>query len=192
MKKTRVLLLALAAGLLVCSSASADIAVTWSPAYCLTIGLGGEGQLSIYADILQAEAVTGWGLDLYYNEAVATVTDITYGPLWSEVGHDPTAQDALDGVDYNMAAITLFPDNPAGVFGHVLLATLTFTGVGDGTTQLLLGAHNPPDLNEGFAKNPPPTGAFIPFTATEGCIYVPEPSTLALLGLGVLGLIRRR
>ncbi|MBM4095117.1 MAG: PEP-CTERM sorting domain-containing protein [Planctomycetes bacterium] len=193
MKKTRVLLLAVVAGLMACSAASADIAVYWDPAACLTLFPGGEGELSLYANVPTQEAIVGWGLDLYYNEAVTTVVDIVYGPLWSEVGHDPTAQDVLDGVDYNMAAITVAPPpGTVGVSGVVLLATLTFQGLTPGLTSLVLGAHNPPDLNEGFADDPPP-GGFVPWTQTEGCIIViPEPGTLALLGLGILGLIRRR
>jgi len=149
---------------------SPDISVTWSPSSCLTIEVGEDVQLSIYADIPEAEGIVAWGLDLYYNEAVTAVTDITYGPLWAEILHDPTAQDLLDGVDYNMGAMCWYPP-PNGIWGNVLLATLTFTGNGVGTTQLVLGAHNPPDLLEGFAANPPPV-AFIPFTATEGCITV--------------------
>lgn len=190
MKIIKVLSLTLALGLFVCSSAPADIVVSWDPAVEVIPGVGLQGSLSIYADIPEDDAIVAWGLDLYYDEAIASVNSIVYGPLWSEVSHDPTAQDVLDGVDFDMAAMGFFP--PAGVSGNVLLATLTFDALAVGETWLSLQAHAL-DLSEGFAKNPPPTGAFVPFTDLPGKIVVlPEPATLALLGFAGLALIRRR
>jgi len=189
MKIMKALCLALAIGLMVCSSAPASIVVSWDPAVQYIPGVGLQGSLNIYADVPEDDAIVAWGLDLYYDEAIASVSSITYGPLWSEVSHDPTAEDLADGVDYNMAAIGLFP--PGGTSGHLLLAALTFDGLALGETWLNLGAH-PLDLSEGFAKNPPPS-AFIDFTAEPGKIVVtPEPTTLALLGFVCLALIRRR
>jgi hypothetical protein len=194
MKIMKAFSLALAIGLLVCSSAPASvpIEVTWDPATCRIIdGIGLQGSLSIYADVPTDTPIVAWGLDLYFDEAIVSVSSITYGADWSEVSHDPTAQDLIDGVDYNMAAISLFP--PGGLAGHVLLANLTFTGLAIGDTDLVLGAHNPPDLSEGFAQSPPPSGVFVPFNAAIGCIeVVPEPATLFLLGFAGLAVIRRR
>jgi hypothetical protein len=188
MKMTKLLCVAL--GLLVSTPALGNIMLTWDPPEC-AVPVGGFVDLSIYANIPEADAVISWGLDLYFNEAVVAVSNVAYGPLWYEFyAPTPDPDDPLN-VDLNFAATCLYP--PAGVWGaSVLLATITFA-VDPGLvecTHLVLGAHQPPDQNEGFLRNPPPTCFFVPFEATEGCI-IPEPASLALLGLGLL-LVRRR
>lgn len=188
MKMMRGMCIALLAGLVLTGAASAGvIQLSWAP-YQPTDPVGQAGDWMLWANIAQADAVVGWGLDLY--ASVPVVVD-AYGPAWSDIYAAPEAGVALD-----FAAIGTFA--PVGVYGsQVLLAALTFDGVTDPYAQTNLGAHDvygphfvgepagPIDLNEGFAANPPPTGAHVNWV-------IPEPSTLALLGFGILGLIRRR
>jgi hypothetical protein len=168
----------LLAGLLLTSTALADpiqlspIAVSWAPTAAPDVWV-------LEATIPAAEAVIGWGLDLY-----TPATVVSYGSLWSEIGAaTPDPDDA--SVALNFAAIGTFP--PGSVFGaNVPLATIQFATAITPTWQLV-GAHLN-DLNEGFAVDPLliPTG----YARTAG--VTPEPATLALLGLGALALLRRR
>ena len=146
-----------------------------------THGLGGgQFTVDIVADITDV-SVFGWGLDLDFSTSgIVQLDSITLGPLWDEPGSTGDG-DGLAGA--------AFPDSVSGL--DLLLATLTFTPLALGETDLILSHDNPPDLTEGFPLDP--TGFEEDETFNLGHItIVPEPATLALLFLSGLVAVRRR
>lgn len=166
-------------GLLV-GSAAGGIVVRIDPSY-QEVNLTARPwvECRILADIPEAEAIVGWGLDLTLDGAsVSLVAPVGIGPIWDAV-YTPDG-DELGGL--------AFPDP---VWGEgVLLATITVNPEALGITQLLLSDDNPLDLTEGFALA---GSGFAEVTYILGQIEViPEPATLFLLLVGGVALIRRR
>ena len=166
---------AVAAFLLAAAVASANVTVRFEPA-SLTVDPGTIFSVAIVADIPQP--VVGWGLDLtIQNPAIVSVHAApSIGPPWVSA-YAPDG-DGLAGL--------AFPSSVSGI--GVVLATISLSADAVGDTELWISV-TPGDLTEGFALDP--TG-FDTFTVVPGHVKVPEPSTIALLGLAALGVAFRR
>jgi len=162
-------------------AAWADIDVFFSPQDSVIAAPGFTTTVDIVADIPEADAVVGWGLDVsIVNTLIATLTNVAI----EEVVWD--AAFAPDGDD--LAALAPAPDSVWGT--GIVLATLTFTGQSAGVTGIALGA-TPGDNTEGFALDPG-VGGFATANYGTGTVTVlPEPASLVLLAAAGL-LLRRR
>lgn len=176
--KGKVALGALLAVACIAGSAQATVVAGFNPTDSSVL-LGDTVDVQIVADVTDV-SIFGWGLDVDYDDQLVELENIAIGPLWDDVG----ATGDGDGL-----AGSTFPDSISGT--GLLLATLTFRGVGLGVSPLELSHDNPPDLTEGFPLDP--TGFETDETFLLGSIEVtPEPASLALLMLGGLAVIRRR
>jgi hypothetical protein len=176
--KCKFLCCLLVIGTLGLAGASADIMVTLMPADSTIAAVGMTTDVCILADIPEADAILGWGLDLNVGDpGIADITNVAIGPLFNAVA-TPDG-DGLGGL--------AFPDCVWG--SEILLATVTFTGYAPGTTGLALGDSYPVDLTEGFALCE--QGFATVFYGDGSITVVPEPASLVLLALGALALRRR-
>lgn len=164
------------------SPAMATIIVRIEPASQSVDISAGTTTAQIVADIPEADAIIGWGLDLTlsgpgrpFHISLADL-EIPSPPF------DPAVAPDGDG----LAALVPAPDE---VFGNgVVLANLTFNLLAVGLTYLDVSYNDP--LNEGMLIEADPGFAEVQFV--QGSITVtPEPTALALLAVGGL-LLRRR
>jgi hypothetical protein len=162
---------------LLASPALAGIIVSFNPpAQSVNISAG-TAMVDIVANIPEADAIIGWGLDVgLTGPAVSLIPP----PSIASPPFDPAFAPDGDGLAGLVAP-------PGTVFGpNVVLATLTFSLDALGTT-LLDASTTPGDLTEGFMTEL----GFAGVQFVQGSITVtPEPASLALLGL--LALLRRR
>lgn len=143
----------------------------------LELAPGETVDLQVRGDL--GQAIVGFGFDLEGDSLLLARDATAIGPDWFAVS-------ALDGDD--LAGLAA----PPGVSGvDVLLATLTLRALVGGTTLLSLGI-SADDPSEGFALQA--IGAFdgVVFPDPLGVRVVPEPSTGALLALGLAGLAAHR
>ena len=153
--------------------ALADITVAFEPQNAVITSLGGTTDVQLWANF--DDSIVGWGLDLDLD--MPTVADwaiAALGPAWNETS-------TLDGD--GLAGLAF----PPGQTGDVLLATLTFTGMEIGTTDLTLGYDGE---DEGFLLELGGLDELVNYGS--GSITVtPEPATIVLLALSALALRRR-
>jgi len=74
--KCKVLCALLAVGMLGLASASADIVVNFAPIDAVVPGVNGTAQVEIWANIPEADAILGWGLDVVVTDPFAAVTAV--------------------------------------------------------------------------------------------------------------------
>jgi hypothetical protein len=178
LEKCKIICALLAVGALT-AGASAEIVVGFDPEDTTIDPVGGTALVDIVADIPETEPVLSWGLDVTVaNPAIASWTLVSIGPLWYPI-------ESPDGDNLGGLA---FPDSVWG--DDTLLATLEFTGLSLGLTEIGMCDDYPADLTEGFALDP---SGFADVTYCCGTVeVVPEPASLSLLALCGLLAVRRR
>jgi len=183
MKKTSVLL-AVAAACWLVANASATIVVDLDPFNAVIPNPGQTVTIDIWADIPEAEAIVGWGMDAdTFDWNIATILGVTINTAL----FDPVTTPDGDGLG------GLVPPGGSVWGNHVVLATLEVMGNNVGTTDLFMWDDNPSDLTEGFAIDPAMGGGFASVSYLSGIVTVlPEPASLGLLAVVGLLAARRR
>jgi hypothetical protein len=194
------LMAALLAGTLASQSANA-VAIEFVPAD--TDGFVGDlFNVDVIVSGLSAgetgEIVAAFDLDVLYDPAVLDATSIAFGSALGLTDLDTFASSIFAPGRLDFANISLlFNDELAALQADsVLLASLTFSAIGIGSSTLTFDTLMPPGItlvgSDPFSTLPIDLAGGALLTVRERPISVPEPGTLALLGLGLLGIAAAR
>src|SRR5215471_5134847 len=152
----------------------------------VSVGVGATFTIPI--SITGATEVTSWQFDLAYNPSIVKATDVAEGPFMSAFGLTLFTAGVINNVTGLISLVAdAYVDLPPDPSGSGLLANIEFTALTPGVSPLTFANVFVNDLDSGFE-------------ATNGQVTVirkavPEPMTLALLGLGLgtaLGVRARR
>ncbi len=194
------LMTALLAGTLASQSASA-VAIEFVPA--TTDGSVGDlFSIDVIVSGLSSgetgEIVSAFDLDVLYDPAILNATSIAFRPALGLTDIDTFASSIFAPGRLDFANISLLlNDELAALQGDsVLLASLTFSAIGSGFSTLTFDTLMPPGItlvgSDPFSTLPIDFAGSALLTVRERPASVPEPGTLALLGLGLLGIAAAR
>ncbi len=160
--------------------------------------VAGTVAVDIYVSGLTAmsEIVAGFDLNILYNGVIAHASNVAFN-LAAFGGAGNTLTDVTDNLgNLGLQLISLLDTDAelAALQGDtVVLATLTFTGLIDGSTILSFGPN--PNFDRNVVGRNAQTlqltyGTACLIVGRGGpCNQVPEPGTLLLLAIGLLGLV---
>lgn len=163
-----------------------------------TVGLGDSASVDIEVYDLGAEIVAAFDLDLLYDPAILDATDVEFGSELSLgmpfIFSLPSEDLSIPGV-VDFAEVSLLPDAFLSAIqpDSFTLATISFDAIGLGTSALTLVVNDDPLFNDVKGLE---NGVLDFDLVADGSITVveeltptPEPGTISLLGVGLIGML---